>query len=86
MRHKNPHSLVPFEPISEDDIRDYAYHLYVQSGCIPGRDLDHWLEAKACLNACIPKAESTPACIAIPKERSSRKRPPKASPRDPSRQ
>ena len=58
MRHKIPHSLVPFEPISEDDIRDYAYHLYVQSGCIPGRDLDHWLEAKACLDACIPKAQS----------------------------
>lgn len=51
-------SASPTPPISEDDIRGYAYHLYVQSGCIPGRDLDNWLEAKACLSACIPMSES----------------------------
>lgn len=39
---------------TEDDIRDYAYHLYEQSGCIPGRDIDNWLEARACLLANIP--------------------------------
>jgi hypothetical protein len=39
---------------TEDEIRDYAYHLYQQSGCTPGHDLDHWLEAKACLEANIP--------------------------------
>jgi hypothetical protein len=49
---------IPFESGNEDDIRDYAHHLYLQSGSIPGRDLDNWLEAKACLSASIPKAES----------------------------
>jgi len=45
-------SVVP-EP-SEDDIREYAYHLYEQSNCKPGHDLDNWLEAAACLKASIP--------------------------------
>ena len=40
---------------TEDEIRDYAFHLYQQSGCKPGHDLDNWLEAKACLEANIPK-------------------------------
>lgn len=39
---------------SDELIKDYAYHLYLQSGCIPGRDLDNWLEARACLLANIP--------------------------------
>lgn len=43
---------------TEDDVRDYAYHLYLQSGGILDRDLDNWLEAKACLCACVPKSES----------------------------
>lgn len=30
----------------EEEIRQVAYELYVQSGCIPGRDLDNWLEAE----------------------------------------
>lgn len=34
---------------SEDDIRDYAYHLYVQSGMVEGNDVKNWLEAEACL-------------------------------------
>jgi hypothetical protein len=46
---KTPRTLSR-EP-SEDEIRDYAYHLYQQSGCTPGHDLDNWLEAKACLEA-----------------------------------
>ena len=41
-----------------DEICDYAKHLYEQSGCIPGRDLDNWLEAEACMKANIPKDES----------------------------
>lgn len=49
-----PPSVTP----SEDDIRDYAYHLYVQNGMVPGHDLDNWLEAKACIEANIPKARS----------------------------
>lgn len=36
---------------TEAAIRDYAYHLYEQSGCVPGRDLDNWLEASAALHA-----------------------------------
>lgn len=44
---------ITIEP-SEDDIRDYAYHLYEQSGCIPGHDIDNWLEAKACIMSNIP--------------------------------
>jgi hypothetical protein len=43
---------------SEDDIREYAYHLYFQNGSVPGRDLDNWLEARACLCACIPPDQS----------------------------
>lgn len=30
----------------EEEIRRVAYEIYVQSGCIPGRDLDNWLEAE----------------------------------------
>jgi hypothetical protein len=43
---------------SEDDIRGYAEHLYEQSGRIPGHDLDNWLEAKACLEANVPRHAS----------------------------
>ena len=43
---------------SEQDIRDYAFHLYQQSRCEPGRDLDNWLEATACLRADIPAHHS----------------------------
>jgi hypothetical protein len=39
---------------SEGAVRDYAYHLYEQGGCTPGRDVDDWLEASACLKANIP--------------------------------
>lgn len=30
----------------EEEIRQVAYEIYVKSGCIEGRDLDNWLEAK----------------------------------------
>ena len=40
---------------AEVDIRDYAYHLYEQNGRLAGHDLEHWLEAKACLEANIPR-------------------------------
>jgi hypothetical protein len=43
---------------SEKEIRDYAYHLYEQSNRIPGRDLENWMEAKACLVAHIPACAS----------------------------
>jgi hypothetical protein len=41
-----------------DDFREYAYHLYELSGRVPGRDVDNWLEAKACLEANVPRHRS----------------------------
>ena len=52
-RNAKPVSLEP----TDDDVRDYAYHLYLQSGRVAGRDLENWLEAKACLSACVPDAK-----------------------------
>jgi hypothetical protein len=43
---------------SDEDIGSYAEHLWEQSGRIPNRDLDNWLEAKACLEANIPRDAS----------------------------
>lgn len=40
--------LSRLEP-TDEEIRDYAYHLYEQSGCLPGRDLENWIEARDCL-------------------------------------
>lgn len=34
---------------SEQEVRNYAYHLYQQSGCEPGHDLEHWRAATAYL-------------------------------------
>lgn len=47
----------PPQPL-EGEIRAYAYHLYEEDGCVPGRELDHWLEAQACLFARIPREET----------------------------
>lgn len=58
MSTKSAHIASPSKQLSEDEIRDYAYHLYDQSGFAAGRDLDNWLEAKACLSSGIPKSES----------------------------
>jgi DUF2934 family protein len=55
---KSPHTSATHEALSEDEIRDYAYHLYDQGGRAAGKDLDNWLEAKACLSSGIPKSES----------------------------
>ena len=57
MKNESAGALVLAAP-SEDDIRDYAYHLYQQSNCAPGQDLDNWLEAIACLRANIPAYRS----------------------------
>lgn len=43
---------------NEGEIRDYAFHLYEQSQCAPGHDLENWLEATACLKASIPTHQS----------------------------
>lgn len=43
-----------------DDIRDYAFHLYIQSGCAPAQRDESWREARLCLEARLPrKALST---------------------------
>ena len=42
----------------EDDIRVYAYHLYLQGNRAPGHDTEDWQEAKACLKANIPSTVS----------------------------
>lgn len=57
MKMKPGHRRVRHEP-DEELIRDYAAHLWEQSGRVPGHDLDNWLEAKACLEAAIPRHES----------------------------
>lgn len=44
---------------NEDVIRAYAYHLYEQSNCAEGHDLENWLEASACLKANIPAHRSS---------------------------
>lgn len=36
---------------TEAEIREYAHHLYVSSGWLPGRDLDNWLQAESHLIA-----------------------------------
>lgn len=39
----------PIPEPTELEIQRAAYHLYVESGCTPGRDLDNWLAAKELL-------------------------------------
>jgi hypothetical protein len=48
----------PAPHLPENEIRDYANHLYVQRGGLNGYDHDDWLEAEACLRAHIPKEAS----------------------------
>lgn len=57
MKNKPPSAVAPVEP-TDEVIREYARHLHEQSGRMPGRDLDNWLEAKACLMAPIPAHRS----------------------------
>jgi hypothetical protein len=55
---KSSQPFISTIPLNEDDVRDYAYHLYVQNGHRNDECRDNWLEAKACLEARIPKSES----------------------------
>jgi hypothetical protein len=55
MKTKSKITATPARPPTEDEIRDYAFHLYQQNGCVAGHDLENWLEAKACLEANIPQ-------------------------------
>ena len=43
---------------TEDEVRAYANHLFVQRGSMPGHADDDWLEAEACLGSSIPMALS----------------------------
>ena len=56
MKTKSPTTVSP--AFTEEDIRSYAEHLWDQGGRVPGRDLDNWLEAKACLESCVPRHQS----------------------------
>jgi DTW domain-containing protein YfiP len=44
--------------VGEQEIREYAYHLYVQNGHRNDQCAENWREAEACLRTHIPKAES----------------------------
>lgn len=50
MKKNTAPKVIPLEP-GEDDIRECAYRIYLQSGCIPGHDLENWLNAKSQLEA-----------------------------------
>ncbi len=44
--------------INDSIVRDYAYHLYEQNGCTDGREVEDWLDAKACIENNIPREHS----------------------------
>jgi len=44
----------PLPTPSEEDVQKEAYLLYLASGCVPGRDLENWLGARARLGSCLP--------------------------------
>jgi hypothetical protein len=46
------------EATSDTVIRDYAYHIYVENGHRNDRCLENWADAKACIDARVPKEES----------------------------
>ena len=58
MKTKTMPTKVPAPVPTETDIRDYAFHLYEQSGRLEGHDIENWLEARACLEANIPPHHS----------------------------
>jgi len=72
----------------EEEIRQVAYELYIKSGCIPGRDLDNWLEAERIvlakyeseevLGCCEPEAEEKPKRKRVSKKGAKAKAKPKS--------
>jgi len=62
MKPKSTPPVILWEP-TDEEIRDYAYHLYEQSGCIPGRDEENWYEARECLRARVRPAPGAPRVI-----------------------
>ncbi|MDQ8204307.1 hypothetical protein [Pelagicoccus sp. SDUM812003] len=57
---------------SESDIRDYAYHLYEHSKETTDNDLDNWFEAKARLEARIPRERECGRMSSEPSEGTAR--------------
>ena len=56
---KNNLTLSPVRPAPNDeDVRDYACHVYEQSRCVAGHDFANWLEAIAGFKANIPAHRS----------------------------
>jgi hypothetical protein len=39
------------ETVSENEVRDLAYHLFEENGRFDGRDIDDWLEAERLLRS-----------------------------------
>ncbi len=56
MKIKSPAPSIAREP-SEQEISDYAFHLYEQGNCEQGHDVANWHEATACLKAGIPRTQ-----------------------------
>jgi hypothetical protein len=54
MNTDSANTVTPSRPVSEDDIFDYAFHLYVQNEHRNDQRMDNWLEARDCLKACPP--------------------------------
>jgi hypothetical protein len=67
----------PTPGLSHADIAAQAYLLWQQDGCLPGRDLEHWLRAETLLNRKLNSPVPTPLAAnpqpAIPAPRKSRK-------------
>jgi hypothetical protein len=78
-RNRRPGILPGF---TEQDVCNYAHHLWIQSGM--SFDGDPWAEARACLAANLPPAS---AALAVPRTTSARVRvaPPKPAPIAPGR-
>lgn len=56
------------------EIEIIAYEIYQRNGCIPGRELDHWLEAEIIFNSrqTVPAAvrpASSKQAVAAPKDK-----------------
>ncbi len=57
---------MPAKKVTEDQIREAAYHLWEQSGGAHGSDKDHWLQAEQALKTAPAKKRSTRKAAAKP--------------------
>lgn len=65
----NPPPSASVPVLNEDDISAYAAHLFEQSGRIPNRDIENWLEAQACLAANLARGAGARRTQARPRRR-----------------